>query len=405
MSGVPISINFCVAFGRPPAHLVPWEFLCRPLLRRFKEPAFSCAFFRFLCSLLVKNMWHADLGGGETRVDVDKVLSGAYSRGMTDNTGRLTVLPCCWTPDRPLTETTAERLSSVRMTTAQLYDAEGEPLTKILVGETAAQAKERLSSKGILENADGLALADGDSITAKGAPYVFKLGPLRQQQGLGEKKRRLEDLLFYHRATIERDTSKSSKLAKIKKLGDGSKRCFLCGNAGTETDRIEATHVLQKQDINATGGEEALLTLDTLKNWSAGLGWKRPFEMHNPMNLIWLCRSHNLAFDRHEFGLSLGGLDGRVVFFSYLSYLDEYGPLVTDANARLADAAQPFYDMSYVSRRAIVMRLCKAQSAGYFVDNGNPQAREAVVALCAAASLKHENDSEDEDERATASAD
>ena len=211
-----------------------------------------------------------------------------------------------------------------------------------------------------------------------------------------EKKRRQEDLLFYHRAAIETGTSKSSKLAKVKKLPDGSKRCFLCGASGTATDKIEASHILPKQDIYATGGEEALLTLDALKNWSAGHGWKRPFEIHEPMNLIWLCHTHNLAFGRHEFGLTLSGLDNSVVFYSFL---EGYAQLVADANTRLADPMQPFFDMSYVSRRAIGMRLCKAQSANYFADHNNTNSLEAVVALCAAASLKHGSDSDDEDEQ------
>ena len=184
-------------------------------------------------------------------------------------------------------------------------------------------------------------------------------------------------------------------MAKVKILRDGSKRCFLCGASGAANNKIEASHVLQKQDIYATRGEEALLTLDALKNWSAGQGWKRPFKIHDAMNLIWLCHTHNLAFDRHEFGLSLGGLDNRVVFYSCL---EGYTQLVVDANNRLLDPAQPFFDMSYVSRRAIGMRLCKAQSAGYFADHDNPDAWKAVVGLSAAASLKHESDSDDEDE-------
>jgi hypothetical protein len=184
-------------------------------------------------------------------------------------------------------------------------------------------------------------------------------------------------------------------LAKVKQLPDGNRRCFLCGASGTAADKIEASYILQKQDIYATGGEEALRTLDALKNWSTGDGWKRPFEIHDPMNLIWLCHTHNLAFNRHDFGLSLGGLDSSVVFYSCL---EEYAQLVASANTRLADPTQPFFDMSYVSRRAIGMRLCKAQSAGYFVGHDNPDALEAVVGLCAAASLKHESDSDDEDE-------
>jgi hypothetical protein len=111
------------------------------------------------------------------------------------------------------------------------------------------------------------------------------------------------------------------------------------------------------------------------------------------MNLIWLCHTHNRAFDQYKFGLSLGGLDNSVVF---VSHQDEYTQLVADANARLADPAQPHYDLGYVSRRAVGMRLCKAQNAGYFIDHGNTHAWEAVVALSAAASLKHKSEDEDE---------
>ena len=257
-----------------------------------------------------------------------------------------------------------------------------------------------LGNKGVecLLDEEGDEVVDFESLVHD---RTYTLGPplmqqqLQQEQQQQEKKRRLEDLLFYHRSTIETGTTKSSKLAKVKKLEDGSTRCFLCGTSGSPKNKIEASHVLHKQDIYATGGEEALLAFDTLKNWSAGFGWKRPFKIHDPMNLIWLCHAHNLAFDRHEFGLSLGGLDNSVVFFSCL---DEYAQLVADANARLADPAQPFYDMSYVSRRAIGMRICKAQRAGHFNQHSNPDAWETVVALSAAASLKHEKDSDDEAE-------
>jgi hypothetical protein len=68
------------------------------------------------------------------------------------------------------------------MSGVQVNNAKGEPLTKIVSGETASQAKERISERvdGILENSDGVALSAGDRITAEGAPYVFK--PLQQQQ-------------------------------------------------------------------------------------------------------------------------------------------------------------------------------------------------------------------------------
>lgn len=223
----------------------------------------------------------------------------------------------------------------------------------------------------------------------------YTLGPLQQKQGPDEKKRHLGDLLFYHHAAIETTTSKSSKLLRVKKMDDGSKCCFLCGTSGTPTNKIEASHVLRKQDISATRGEEALLALDTLKTWSAGYGWKRPFRIHDPVNLIWLCHTHNLEFDQHKFGLSLGGLDNSVVFFSCL---DEYTKPVIDANARLADSMQPYYAMSYVSRRVIGMRLCSAQKAGYFIDHNNPDGWEAVTALSAAASLKTENNSDEKED-------
>ena len=88
-------------------------------------------------------------------------------------------------------------------------------------------------------------------------------------------------------------------------------------------------------------------------------------------------------------------MDNSVIFFSCL---DEYAQLIADANSRLADSMQPFYDMSYVSHRAIGMRLFKAQDAGYFIDHSNPNGSEAVVVLSAAASLKTEDGSEDEED-------
>lgn len=44
------------------------------------------------------------------------------------------------------------------------------------------------------------------------------------------------------------------------------------------------------------------------------------------------------------------------------------------------------------------MRLHKAQIAGYFMDQSNPNAWEAVGALSAAASLKSDNVTDEEDE-------
>lgn len=60
------------------------------------------------------------------------------------------------------------------MPTVQVNYEAGEPFTKILSGETAAQAIKRLRREGILENSDGLALADDDHIRVEEAPYIFK---------------------------------------------------------------------------------------------------------------------------------------------------------------------------------------------------------------------------------------
>ena len=178
----------------------------------------------------------------------------------------------------------------------------------------------------------------------------------------------------------------------MRKTADDSKRCFLCGTAGTAANKIEASHILQKKDIYATGGEDALHTFDILKGWTNGLGWGRPFRIHEPMNLIWLCHKHNLAFDSHSFGLTLMGLDGSVGFCSYDS---EYDNLVRNANQRLQDANEPFYDMNYVSRRAVGMRLFKAQESGHYLNHEDTGAWEAIVRLSAAASVNpNESDSE-----------
>lgn len=192
---------------------------------------------------------------------------------------------------------------------------------------------------------------------------------------------------MYHKAVLETGTSKSSKLLKVRKTSDDSKRCFLCGTSGTALDKIEASHILQKQDIYATGGEDALNTFDILKNWMNGLGWNRPFKIHDPMNLIWLCHTHNLAFDSHHFGLTLKGLNNNVGFCSYDCNYDD---LVNSANQRLQDDNEPFYDMSYVSRRAVGMRLFKAQEAGHCLNHDDTGAWETVVRLSAAASVDHD---------------
>jgi hypothetical protein len=68
------------------------------------------------------------------------------------------------------------------MTLVQVNNAKGEQWTKILSGETAAQAKHRIQLKGTLENSAGLALCNDDLITEDEAPYVFKEALQQQQQ-------------------------------------------------------------------------------------------------------------------------------------------------------------------------------------------------------------------------------
>ena len=121
--------------------------------------------------------------------------------------------------------------------------------------------------------------------------------------------------------------------------------------------------------------------------------WRRPFEIRDAMNLIWLCHTHSLAFDSHQFGLCLGGLDNSIRF---CSFSDEYNDLVQSANERLQDTSQPFFDMSYVSRRAVGMRLYKAQQGGHYFNHDDPDAWQTVGRLSNAASL---NDGEDDTER------
>ena len=250
----------------------------------------------------------------------------------------------------------------------------------------------------------GISAADfnGSSVTERA---TLRNSFLEQQQRFQKndddasiRKRRLEDLLAYHKVVLETTTSKSSKLLKVRKTPDNSKRCFLCGVSGTPANKIEAAHILQKQDIYATGGDDALHTFDILKGWANGHGWNRPFKMHEPMNLIWLCHTHNLAFDSHKFGLALLGLDN---FVGFCSYEMDYDTLVNTANERLRDENEPFYDMSYVSRRAVGMRLFKAQQSGHYLNHDNTDAWETIVRLSAAASMDLDASEAEDDEETT----
>lgn len=87
------------------------------------------------------------------------------------------------------------------------------------------------------------------------------------------------------------------------------------------------------------------------------------------------------------------GLDNSVGF---CSYDQEYNALVNGANERLQDKNQHFFDMGYVSRRAVGMRMLKAQEAGHFLNHNNTTEWETIVRLSAAASTNGEEDEEEE---------
>ena len=148
---------------------------------------------------------------------------------------------------------------------------------------------------------------------------------------------------------------------------------------------MNAACAFRKQDVHMSKGADALDSFETYKNWTQDQRrWQPPFEMHGYMNLIWLCHHHNVQFDSHRFGLTLVDLEHTVRFISYDRTFDE---LVQSANARLSDPNQPFYDMSYLSRRAIGMRMREAKKAGHIVDRN----WEAVVGLSEAASVSHDD--------------
>mmetsp|Transcript_25830 Transcript_25830/g.38163 ORF Transcript_25830/g.38163 Transcript_25830/m.38163 type:complete len:147 (-) Transcript_25830:495-935(-) len=102
------------------------------------------------------------------------------------------------------------------------------------------------------------------------------------------------------------------------------------------------------------------------------------------MNLIWLCHTHNLAFDAHKFCLKTD-LQNRVFFHAFDH---SFGGLVNQANARLIDPDEGVYDMNYVSRRAIGMRILQSQEwSGRYINHDNVDSWKAIVALSSAASL------------------
>ena len=95
--------------------------------------------------------------------------------------------------------------------------------------------------------------------------------------------------------------------------------------------------------------------------------------------------SSQIQFDQHKFGLTLIDLKHSVHFVSYDRMYDN---IVNSANTRLADTNQPFYDMSYVSKRAIGMRLRlrEAERKGHVIQTALGT-WEAVVGLSETASV------------------
>eukprot|EP00977_Amphora_coffeiformis_P008975 scaffold2033_cov164-Amphora_coffeaeformis.AAC.14 len=99
------------------------------------------------------------------------------------------------------------------------------------------------------------------------------------------------------------------------------------------------------------GQELAFDTLEILRDWRDGHKWRRPFEMHGSMNLIWLCHTHDLQFGSHMFCLKID-LQNRALFHAFDNSFDG---LVDQANARLLDPNDGSYDMAYVSRRVTIL--------------------------------------------------
>ena len=203
-------------------------------------------------------------------------------------------------------------------------------------------------------------------------------------------KRKLEDLLKTTQIVLsESGTRKSERLAKVKP----TKRCFLCKSVV----EVEASHVFQKSDVSyksQPSSDTVLQTLQVLDNWMKDSKWKRPFEIHGPMNLVWLCHQHSISFDHHAFCLKVD-MSNRVLFHAFD---DDFKGLVASANSSLLDPSQSYLDLNYVSRRAVGMRVLQSQyRANKYVDHSNPKSWEAIVDLSIAASEKGDGESSEEE--------
>ena len=84
------------------------------------------------------------------------------------------------------------------------------------------------------------------------------------------------------------------------------------------------------------------------------------------------------------------------VFFH--AFDEAFGDLVDQANARLVDPGEGYYDMAYASRRAIDMRILQSRErSGRYIDHdNNVDSWKAIVALSSAASLAGRSNDETE---------
>ena len=66
----------------------------------------------------------------------------------------------------------------------QVKDETGNPLGKVKVGDSKAQALQRLSRTGALFDKDNIGLLDTDTITTDGGPYTFRESTTKDAGGL-----------------------------------------------------------------------------------------------------------------------------------------------------------------------------------------------------------------------------
>lgn len=209
----------------------------------------------------------------------------------------------------------------------QVNDAKGEPLTKILTGETAARAKKRISSEGILENSDGLALADDDLISPEGAPYVFKklledhhqsaqmekmmtaLPDLLREVGISRKSR----LNCWERESMRTSGSKRSKRFR-RKVIEYYKRA---SNSGKKVK----CQILDEYIFNNEAEDEAtgIIAAHIWKASTRGHGLEefglRPEEVNSPRNGLFLTKGLEDALDHQQICFLYNLLENKIVLW------------------------------------------------------------------------------------------